>query len=70
MKEGEPIHEMSTKFSSITDELTFVEELFHVCNQVSKTLEILPRPWTNNFVTGNETRESEVVTLCPLFEHL
>jgi len=70
MKEGEPIHEMHTRFSTITNELMFLEEPVPVVKQVSKILEILPRSWTNDFVTGNETREPDVMTLYTLFEHL
>lgn len=70
MKEGEPVHEMRTRFSTITDELMLLEEPVPLCRQVSKILEISPRSWTNGFSTGNTTREPEEITLCALFEHL
>ncbi|WMV33441.1 hypothetical protein MTR67_026826 [Solanum verrucosum] len=57
IKEGESIHEMHTRFSTITNKLMFLEEPVPVCKQVSKILEILPRSWTNEFVIGDETRD-------------
>ncbi|WMV52317.1 hypothetical protein MTR67_045702 [Solanum verrucosum] len=63
MKEGEPIHEIRTRFSTIIDELMFLEEPVPVAKQVSKILEILPRSWTNDFVIENETREPDVMTI-------
>ena len=70
MNEGELIHEVRTRFSNITYELMFLEEPIPIVKQVSKILEILPRSWTNDFVTGNETREHDVMTTHTLFEHL
>ena len=48
----------------------FLEKPVPIVKQVSKILEILPRSWTNDFVTGNETREPDVMTMHTLFEHL
>ncbi|KAH0657623.1 hypothetical protein KY289_026371 [Solanum tuberosum] len=70
MKEGEHVHEMRTRFSTITIELMLLEKPVPMCKQVSKILEILLRSSTNDCVTSNKTREPEVVTLCTLFEHL
>ncbi|XP_049344714.1 uncharacterized protein LOC125809119 [Solanum verrucosum] len=70
MKKGELIHEMRTRFSTITDELMLLEEQIPVAKQVSRTLEILPRSCTNDFVTENETREPDVMTMYTLFEYL
>ncbi|XP_049399873.1 uncharacterized protein LOC125863953 [Solanum stenotomum] len=70
IKEVESIHEMRTRFSTITNELMFLEEHVLACKQVSTILEILPRPWTNEFVIGDETRDAEVVMFDALFEHL
>ncbi|XP_015084081.1 uncharacterized protein LOC107027425 [Solanum pennellii] len=70
MNDGELIHEVRTRFSNITDELMFLEEHVPIVKQVSKILEILPRSWTNDFVTGNDTREPDVMTMYTLFEHL
>ena len=70
MNDGELIHEVLTRFSNITDELMFLEKPVPIVKQVSKILEILPRSWTNDFVTGNETREPDVMTMHTLFEHL
>ncbi|XP_069150334.1 uncharacterized protein [Solanum lycopersicum] len=63
----------STQFEDFTmndDELMFLEKPVPIIKQVSKILEILPRSWTNDFVTGNETREPDVMTMHTLFEHL
>jgi len=68
IKEGESIHEMCTKLSTITNELMFLEEHVPACKQVSTILEILPRSWTNEVVIGDETRDAEVVMLDALFE--
>lgn len=70
IKERESTHEIRTRFSTITNELMFLEGPFSVSNQVFKILEILPRSWTNDFVTGDETREPEVVTMYALLDHL
>ena len=48
----------------------FFEEPVPIVKQVSKMLEILSRSWINNFVTGNEIREPDVMTMHTLFEHL
>ena len=68
--EGELFHEVRTRFSIITDELMFLEVPVPIVKQVSRILKILPRSWTNDFVTGNKTRESDVITMHKLFEHL
>ncbi|WMV59724.1 hypothetical protein MTR67_053109 [Solanum verrucosum] len=70
INEGKPVHEMHTRFSTITDELLLLEEPVPLCRQVSKILEISPKSWTNGFVIGNKTTEPEEITLCALFEHL
>ncbi|XP_069151942.1 uncharacterized protein [Solanum lycopersicum] len=70
MSEGELIHEVRTRFSNITNELIFLEDPISIVKQVSKILEILPSSWTNDFVTGNETRELDVMTMHTLFEYL
>ena len=55
MKESESVHEMRTRFSTITDELMLLEELVPLYRQVSKILEISPRSWTNGFATDIQT---------------
>ena len=45
MKEGETIHDMFTKFSSITNELRSLGEPISMSKQVRKVLRILPKSW-------------------------
>ena len=70
MNEGEFLHEVRTRFSNNTDEFMFLEEPIPIVKQVPKILEILTRSWTNDFATGNETREPDVMMMHTLFEHL
>lgn len=52
------------------NELMFLKEHVHACKQVSKMLKILYRFLTNKFVIGDETKDSEVVMMDAVFEHL
>ena len=70
MNEGEFLHEVRTRFSNNTDEFMFLEEPIPIVKQVPQILEILTRSWTNDFATGNETREPDVMMMHTLFEHL
>ena len=63
MEEGELVVEMHTRFSTIPNELMFLNEHVLVCKQVSKMLKILPRSWTNEFLFADETRDPEKMTL-------
>ncbi|KAH0689668.1 hypothetical protein KY289_017026 [Solanum tuberosum] len=70
MEEGESIQEMRTRFSTITNELMFLEEPVTMWKQVTKILEILPRSWTDEVDIVYEAGDPEVLLLDALFEHL
>ncbi|XP_015060063.1 uncharacterized protein LOC107005933 [Solanum pennellii] len=68
VEEGEPVHEIQTRFSTITNELMFLDEPIPVGKQVSKILETLPRSWINECVLAEETKGPEEATPNTLFE--
>ncbi|XP_015057426.1 uncharacterized protein LOC107003615 [Solanum pennellii] len=70
VEEGEPVHEIQTRFSTITNELMFLDEPIPVCKHVSKILETLPRSWINECVLAEETKGPEEATPNTLFELL
>lgn len=46
-KQGEIIHEMSTIFASIMNELRSSGELVHPSKQVRKIIRVFPNTWSN-----------------------
>ena len=68
VEEGEPVHEIQKRFSTITNELMFLDEPILLFKQVSTILETLPRSWTNECVFAEETKGAEEATLNTLFE--
>ncbi|KAH0717452.1 hypothetical protein KY285_013483 [Solanum tuberosum] len=70
IEEGESIQEMRTRFSTITNELMFLEEPVTMWKKVTKILEILPRSWIDEVDIVYEATDPEVLSLDALFEHL
>ncbi|KAH0761780.1 hypothetical protein KY290_017853 [Solanum tuberosum] len=69
MEEGESIQEMRTRFSTITNELMFLEEPVTMWKQVTKILEILPRSWIDEVDNVYEAGDPEVLLFDAPFEH-
>ena len=70
MKEGETIHEMLTKLSSITNELRSLGEPINMSNQVRKVLRILPKSWESKVDAINEAKDLKVLTMDALIRNL
>ncbi|XP_015078308.1 uncharacterized protein LOC107022115 [Solanum pennellii] len=63
MKEGEIIHEMFTKLSSITNELRSLGEPISMSKQVRKVLRILPKSWESKVDAITEAKDLKVLTM-------
>ncbi|XP_069144353.1 uncharacterized protein [Solanum lycopersicum] len=57
MKEGETIHDMFTKLSSITNELQSLGEPISMRKQVRKVLLILPKSWESKVYSITEAKD-------------
>ncbi|XP_069152827.1 uncharacterized protein [Solanum lycopersicum] len=60
MKEGETIHDMFTKFSSITNELRSLGEPISMTKQVRKVLRILPKSWQSKVDAITEAKDLKI----------
>ena len=67
MKEGETIHEMHTKLSSITTEL---RSLVNTSKQVRKVLRILPKSLASKVDAITEANDLKVLTMDALIGNL
>ena len=63
MREGETIHEMFKKLSSITNELRSLREPISMSKQVRKVLRILPISWESKVDTIIEAKDLKVLTM-------
>lgn len=64
MKEGETIHDLYTKLSSITNELLqSLGEPISTCKQVRKVLQILPKLWEGKVHAITEAKDVKVLTM-------
>ena len=63
MREGETIHEMFSKLSSITNELTSLGEPISMSKQVRKVLRILPKSWESKVDVITEAKDLKVFTM-------
>ncbi|XP_049358857.1 uncharacterized protein LOC125823532 [Solanum verrucosum] len=70
MKEGETIHEMHTKLSSITNELRSLGEPINTSKQVRKVLRILPKSWASKVDAITEAKDLKVLTMDALIGNL
>lgn len=70
MKEGESIHDMYTKFSSIINELQYLGEPIHPSKQVNKILRILPKSWASKVDTITEAKNLKVLSIDALIGNL
>ncbi|XP_015075551.1 uncharacterized protein LOC107019652 [Solanum pennellii] len=70
MKEGETIHDMYTKLSSITNELRCLGEPISTSKQVSKVLRILPQSWESKVVAITEAKDLKVLRMDALIGNL
>ncbi|XP_027772674.1 uncharacterized protein LOC114077194 [Solanum pennellii] len=70
MKEGETIHEMFTKLSSITNELRSLGEPINMSKQVKKVLRILPKSWESKVDAITEAKDLKVLTMDALIGNL
>nr|XP_025888410.1 uncharacterized protein LOC112942064 [Solanum lycopersicum] len=70
MKEGETIHDLFTKFSSITNELRSLGEPISMTKQVRKVLRILPKSWESKVDAITEAKDLKVLTMDALIGNL
>ncbi|XP_069154614.1 uncharacterized protein [Solanum lycopersicum] len=70
MKEGETIHEMFTKLSSITNELRSIGEPISMSKQVRKVFRILPKSWESKVDSISEAKDIKVLTMDALIGNL
>ncbi|XP_069143516.1 uncharacterized protein [Solanum lycopersicum] len=70
MKEGETIHDMYTKLSSITNELRSLGETINMSKQVRKVLQILPKLWESKVDAITEAKDLKVPTMDALIGNL
>ncbi|XP_069150169.1 uncharacterized protein [Solanum lycopersicum] len=70
MKEGETIHDMFTKLSSITNELRSLGEPISTTKQVIKVLRILPKSWESKVYAITEAKGLKVLTMDVLIGNL
>ncbi|XP_049389484.1 uncharacterized protein LOC125853776 [Solanum stenotomum] len=69
-EEGETIHEMSTRFASITNELRSLGEPVHTSKQVRKILRVLPKSWSSKVDAITEVKDLKVLTMDSLIGSL
>ena len=70
MNEGETIHEMNTRFTSITNDLRCLGEPIHLSKQVRKILRVLPKSWESKVNAITEARDLKVLTMDDLIGKL
>ncbi|KAH0633286.1 hypothetical protein KY284_036072 [Solanum tuberosum] len=70
MKEGETIHDMHTRVSSITNELRSLGEPISSSKQVRKILQILPKTWASKVDAITEAKDLKVLTMDALIGNL
>ena len=70
MRDGETIHELFNKLSSITNELISLGEPINMSKQVRKVLRILPRSWESKVDSITEAKDLEVLTMDALIGNL
>ncbi|XP_069145960.1 uncharacterized protein [Solanum lycopersicum] len=70
MKEGETIHDMFTKFFSITNELRSSGEPISMTKQGRKVLRILPKTWESKVDAITEAKDLKVLTMDALIGNL
>ncbi|XP_069145699.1 uncharacterized protein [Solanum lycopersicum] len=70
MKEGETIHDMFTKLSSITNELRSLGEPISMTKQVRKVLRVLPKSWESKVDAIIEAKDLKVLTMDALIGNL
>ena len=70
MKEGETIHHMFTKLSSIKNELRSLGEPISMSKQVRKVLQILPKSWESKVDAITEAKDLKVLTIDALIGNL
>ena len=70
MKEGETIHEMFTKLSSITNELRSLRKPISMSMQVRKVLRILPKCWESQVDVITEAKDLKVLRMDALIGNL
>ncbi|XP_069144342.1 uncharacterized protein [Solanum lycopersicum] len=70
MKEGETVHDMFTKLSSITNELRSLGEPISMTKQVRKVLRILPKSWESKVDDIIEAKDLKVLTMDALIGNL
>ena len=70
MKEGETIHDIFTKLSSITNELRSLGEPISMSKQVRKVLRILSKSWERKVDAITEAKDLKVLTIDALIGNL
>ena len=70
MKEGESIHDMQTRFSSITNELRCLGEPIPTSKQVRKILRVLPKSWESKVDAITEAKDLKTLTMDELIGNL
>ncbi|XP_069148245.1 uncharacterized protein [Solanum lycopersicum] len=70
MKEGETIHDMFTKLSSITNELRSLGEPISMTKQVREVLRILSKSWESKVDAITEAKDLKVLTMDALIGNL
>ncbi|XP_015057420.1 uncharacterized protein LOC107003608 [Solanum pennellii] len=70
VKEGETIHKMFTKLSSITNELRSLGEPITMSKKVRKVLRILPKSWESKVDAISEAKDLKVLTMDALIGNL
>ena len=70
MREGETIHEIFKKLSSITNELRSLREPISMSKQVRKVFRILPKSWESKVVAITEAKDLKVLTMDALIGNL
>lgn len=70
MKESEPIHDMMTRFTIITNELKSLGKVFTSEELVSKVLSILPASWESKVSAIQVVKELDKISLDELIGNL
>ncbi|XP_070032685.1 uncharacterized protein [Nicotiana tomentosiformis] len=69
-KESEPIQDMMTRFTIITNELKSLGKMFTLEELVSKVLRILPASWESKVTAIQEAKELEKISLDELVRNI
>ncbi|XP_049406067.1 uncharacterized protein LOC125869654 [Solanum stenotomum] len=70
IKEGETIHEINSRFTSITNELRWLGEPISPSKQVQKILKVLPKSWESKMNAITEEKDLKVLTMDELIGNL